>query len=89
MVEIVATDAAFPLIASTLLSSMPAVGPVLACSLITLLPELGRMSRKRCASQRSDVLGLHGGAQLPGDDGAGVVIEDGLPRLEKVLRPAT
>ena len=33
-----------------LLISMPGVGPVLACKLIALLPELGRMSRKRVAA---------------------------------------
>ena len=30
-----------------LLTSMPGVGPVLACTLIALLPELGRMNRKQ------------------------------------------
>ena len=29
---------------------MPGVGPVLACTLIALLPELGRMSRKQVAA---------------------------------------
>ncbi len=33
-----------------LLTSMPGVGPVLACTLIALLPELGRMSRKQVAA---------------------------------------
>jgi len=33
-----------------LLTSMPGVGPVLACTLIALLPELGRMSRKQIAA---------------------------------------
>jgi transposase len=33
-----------------LLTSMPGVGPVLACTLIALLPELGTMSRKQVAA---------------------------------------
>jgi hypothetical protein len=33
--------------------SMPGVGAVLACTLIALLPELGRMSRKQVAALRS------------------------------------
>ena len=33
-----------------LLTSMPGVGPVLACTLIALLPELGQMSRKQVAA---------------------------------------
>jgi transposase len=33
-----------------LLASMPGVGPVLACTLIALLPELGTMSRKQVAA---------------------------------------
>jgi transposase len=33
-----------------LLTSMPGVGPVLACTLIALLPELGSMSRKQVAA---------------------------------------
>ena len=33
-----------------LLTSMPGVGPVLACTLIALLPELGRMNRKQVAA---------------------------------------
>ena len=33
-----------------LLTSMPGVGPVLACTLIALLPELGRLSRKQIAA---------------------------------------
>jgi len=32
------------------LTSMPGVGPVLAFTLIALLPELGRMSRKKIAA---------------------------------------
>jgi transposase len=32
------------------LTSMPGVGAVLACTLIALLPELGRMSRKQIAA---------------------------------------
>jgi len=49
MVEIVATDVALDR-RYRLLSSMPGVGPVLACTLIALLPELGRMSRKQVAA---------------------------------------
>jgi transposase len=49
MVEIVATDVAFAH-RYRLLASMPGVGPVLACTLIALLPELGRMSRKQVAA---------------------------------------
>src|SRR5262245_9489101 len=45
MVEIVATDAALAH-RYRLLTSMPSVGPVLACTLIALLPELGSLSRK-------------------------------------------
>jgi transposase len=49
LVEIVATDA--PLAHRyRLLTSMPGVGPVLACTLIALLPELGRLSRKQIAA---------------------------------------
>jgi transposase len=33
-----------------LLISMPGVGPLLACTLIALLPELGSMSRKQVAA---------------------------------------
>ena len=33
-----------------LLTSMPGVGPVLACTLIALLPELGQLSRKQIAA---------------------------------------
>jgi transposase len=33
-----------------LLTSMPGVGPVLAFTLIALLPELGKMSRKQIAA---------------------------------------
>ena len=47
MVEIVATDDAHRY---RLLTSMPGVGAVLACTLIALLPELGRMSRKQVAA---------------------------------------
>ena len=46
MVEIVATDDAL-VHRYGLLTSMPGVGAVLACTLIALLPELGRMSRKQ------------------------------------------
>jgi transposase len=49
MVEIVATDDAL-LHRYRLLTSMPGVGAVLACTLIALLPELGRMSRKQVAA---------------------------------------
>jgi transposase len=49
MVKIVASDAALDQ-RYRLLSSMPGVGPVLACTLIALLPELGRMSRKQVAA---------------------------------------
>ena len=49
MVEIVASDAAL-VQRYRLLSSMPGVGPMLACTLIALLPELGRMSRKQVAA---------------------------------------
>ena len=49
LVEIVTAHAAlahrFPL-----LTSMPGVGAVLACTLIALLPELGQMSRKQVAA---------------------------------------
>src|SRR6266566_2489961 len=49
MVEIVATDDAL-VHCYRLLTSMPGVGAVLACTLIALLPELGRMSRKQVAA---------------------------------------
>jgi transposase len=49
LVEIVAADAALAH-RYRLLASMPGVGPVLACTLIALLPELGRMSRKQVAA---------------------------------------
>jgi transposase len=49
MVEIVATDAALAH-RYRLLTSMPGVGPVLACTLIALLPELGHLSRKQIAA---------------------------------------
>ena len=49
MVEIVATDDAL-VHRYRLLTSMPGVGAVLACTLIALLPELGRMSRKQVAA---------------------------------------
>ena len=49
MIEIVATDAALAH-RYRLLSSMSGVGPLLACTLIALLPELGRMSRKQVAA---------------------------------------
>ncbi len=49
MVEIVAADAALAH-RYRLLTSMPGVGAVLACTLLALLPELGRMSRKQVAA---------------------------------------
>ena len=49
LVEIVAADAAL-VHRYRLLTSMPGVGPVLACTLIALLPELGRMNRKQVAA---------------------------------------
>ena len=49
LVEIVGTDAALAH-RYRLLTSMPGVGAVLACTLIALLPELGRMSRKQVAA---------------------------------------
>jgi transposase len=49
LVEIVARD---PALAHRyrLLTSMPGVGPVLACTLIALLPELGSLNRKQIAA---------------------------------------
>jgi transposase len=49
LVEIVATDVALAH-RYRLLTSMPGVGSVLACTLIALLPELGRLSRKQVAA---------------------------------------
>jgi transposase len=49
MVEVVAADDAL-VHRYRLLCSMPGVGPLLACTLIALLPELGRMSRKQIAA---------------------------------------
>jgi transposase len=49
LVEIVATDAALAH-RYRLLTSMPGVGAVLACTLIALLPELGGMTRKQVAA---------------------------------------
>jgi transposase len=49
MPEIVATDAALAH-RYRLLTSMPGVGAVLACTLLALLPELGRMNRKQVAA---------------------------------------
>src|SRR5262245_52011106 len=49
MVEIVATDATLDQ-RYRLLSSMPGVGPLLACTLIALVPELGGMNRKQVAA---------------------------------------
>ena len=47
--ELVATNAAFAQLYE-LLTSMPGVGPVLAFTLIALLPELGKMTRKQIAA---------------------------------------
>ena len=49
LIEIVRADAAL-VHRYRLLTSMPGVGPVLACTLIALLPELGSMSRKQVAA---------------------------------------
>jgi len=49
MVELVTTDDAL-VHRYRLLCSMPGVGPLLACTLIALLPELGAMSRKQIAA---------------------------------------
>ena len=49
LVGIVGTDAALAH-RYQLLTSMPGVGAVLACTLLALLPELGRMSRKQVAA---------------------------------------
>jgi transposase len=49
LLEIVQADAALAH-RYQLLTSMPGVGPVLACTLIALLPELGSMSRKQVAA---------------------------------------
>jgi len=49
LVEIVTADAAVAH-RYRLLTSMPGVGPVLACTLIALLPELGEMNRKQIAA---------------------------------------
>jgi transposase len=49
LVEIVETDAALAR-RYRLLTSMPGVGLVLACTLMALLPELGTMSRKQVAA---------------------------------------
>jgi transposase len=49
LVEIVATDPALTH-RYRLITSMPGVGPVLACTLIALLPELGSMNRKQVAA---------------------------------------
>src|SRR3977135_3177259 len=49
LVEIVGTDAALAH-RYQLLTSMPGVGAVLACTLIALLPELGRMNRSQAAA---------------------------------------
>ena len=49
LLEVVAAD---PALANRyrLLISMPGVGPTLACTLLALLPELGRLSRKQVAA---------------------------------------
>jgi len=49
LLEIVATDAVLAR-RYRLLTSMPGVGSLLACTLIALLPELGRMNRKQVAA---------------------------------------
>jgi transposase len=49
LVDIVGTDATLAH-RYQLLTSMPGVGAVLACTLIALLPELGRMNRKQVAA---------------------------------------
>ena len=49
LIEIVRADAAL-IHRYRLLTSMPGVGPVLACTLIALFPELGSMSRKQVAA---------------------------------------
>ena len=49
LAEMVATNAAFAQLYE-LLTSKPGVGPVLAFTLIALLPELGKMSRKQIAA---------------------------------------
>jgi transposase len=49
MVELVTTDDTL-VHRYRLLCSMPGVGPLLACTLIALLPELGAMSRKQIAA---------------------------------------
>jgi transposase len=49
LAEIVADNAALAQ-RYRLLTSMPGVGPVLACTLLGLLPELGQMSRKQVAA---------------------------------------
>jgi transposase len=49
LIEIVRTDPAL-VHRYGLLTSMPGVGPVPACTLIALLPELGSMSRKQVAA---------------------------------------
>jgi transposase len=49
MLEIVATDDAL-VHRYRLLTSMRGVGPLLACTLIALLPELGRMNRRQVAA---------------------------------------
>ena len=51
LLEIVSADAALAH-RYRLLTSMPGVGAVLACTLIALLPELGGMSRKQVAAPR-------------------------------------
>jgi transposase len=48
-VEIITADAALAH-RYRLLTSMPDVGPVLACTLLALLPELGQISRKQVAA---------------------------------------
>jgi transposase len=63
LVEIVAADAALAH-RYRLVTSMPSVGPVLACTLLALLPELGQMSRKQVAA----LVGLAPRPQVLGAD---------------------
>src|SRR2546430_3712450 len=53
LAEMVATNAAFARLYE-LLTSMPGVGPVLAFTLIALLPELGKMGRKQIAARSEE-----------------------------------
>ena len=57
LVEVAGTDAALAH-RYRLLTSMPGVGAVLACTLIALLPELGRLSRKQAAALQASPYSL-------------------------------